>query len=153
MSYRFTIRLSALVLAAFAISVSAQRAPRAPAAPPEPSPAAGLHSVGTTALGATAKGGGVPCNKDWPAINALREGTNGGALFGAPMTGAELEIRLAVPMDIRGIELFPLNYRGTRQIAAADIYLDGEKVASVELPRALGKGHFFPLDGRTAQRV
>lgn len=132
------------VVVAFVTSVLAQTGP---------DPKAGLHSVGTTTLGATAKGGGAPWNKDWPAINALREGTNGGALFGAPMTGAELEIRLAVPVDIRGIELFPLNYRGTRQIAAADIFIEGEKVASVELPRALGKGHFFPLDGRTGQRV
>jgi len=113
-------------------------------------PKAGLHSVATTNLGATAKGSGAPWNKNWPAINALLPGHGRpfGALFGAPMTGALLEIRTVVPVDIKGIELFPLKYRGTRQISEAEIYVEGKLIKTVELPHAPGEGHFFPLDAR-----
>lgn len=108
----------------------------------------GLHSVGLTTLGATAKGSGAPWNKDWPAINTLLPGHGRplGALFGHPMTGAELDIRLVIPLDIKGVELFPLKYRGTRQISEAEIYVDGELVDTVQIPHAPGQGHFYPLD-------
>jgi len=144
MNYRHEMK-GVVVLAAIALSAWGQTGP---------DPKAGLHSVALTTLGATATGRGAPWNKDWPAINALRPTPGGGgALFGAPMTGAELEIRLIVPVDIRGIELFPLNYRGTRQISQAEIYIDGEKVLTVDLPHAPGQGHFFPLDGRVGRTV
>ena len=113
-------------------------------------PKAGLHSVGLTTLGATAKGSGAPWNKDWPAQNALLPGHGRplGAMFGAPMTGARLDIRLVVPVDIKGIEVFPLNYNGTRQISEIEIHVEGEKIQTVAVPHALGKGHFFPLDAK-----
>ncbi len=113
-------------------------------------PTAGLHSVALNTLGATAKGSGAPWNKDWPAQNTLLQGHGRpfGALFGAPMTGARLDIRLVIPVDIKGVELFGLDYRGTRQVAQVDIFIDGEKVKSADLPENPGKGNFVPLDAK-----
>lgn len=112
-------------------------------------PPKGLHSVALSTLGATAQGMGAPWNKDWPARHTLLPGHGRplGALFGAPMTGAELHIRLVIPVDIKGIELFPLDYRGVRQISRAEIYIEDEKVATVDLAHNPGKGQYFPVEG------
>ncbi len=119
-----------------------------PAATPAPADDAGPQNVALTTLGATAKGSGAPFNKDWPAIRALRPGRRGGTIFGHPMEGGRVDIRLVVPVDIVALELIGLDYHGTRQPKAVDIHVEGEKVKHVELPERPGKPVRVALEAR-----
>ena len=107
-----------------------------------------LQNVALTTLGATAKGSGAPFNKDWPAINALRPGTRGGTLFGTPLTGGRVDIRLVVPVDIAAVELLALDYHGTKQAKAVDLFVDGKLAKHAELPETPGKPIRIPLKAR-----
>ncbi|MFW6146111.1 MAG: heparinase II/III domain-containing protein [Planctomycetota bacterium] len=117
---------------------------------PAPAPAADseLNNVALTTLGATAKGSGAPFNRDWPAINALKPGRRGGTIFGAPLTGGRVDIRLVVPVDIQAIEVVPLDYHGTRQPKTIRLYVDGDPVKQAELPHRPGTPHRIPLQAR-----
>ncbi len=109
---------------------------------------ADVTNVALTTLGATAKGSGAPFNRDWPAINALQPGTRGGTIFGAPMTGARVDIRLVVPVDIRAVEVVPLDYHGTRQPKTIRLYVDGALITEADLPHRPGQLHRIPLEVR-----
>ena len=100
----------------------------------------GLFNAALTALGATAKGGGAPFNKDWPPNNALvADMGRGGTLFGSPLIGGRVDISLIIPVDIAALEVVPLDYHGTRQPKAIDIFVDGKKIKNAELPETPGK--------------
>jgi len=108
-----------------------------------------LHNAALTTLGATAKGSGAQFNANWPANNALLpDRARGGTIFGVPLVGGRVDIRLVVPVEIKAIELIGLDYHGTRQPAAVDIFVEGEKVASTKLPNQPGKPFRIPLQGR-----
>lgn len=93
---------------------------------------AALQNAARSDLGATAKGTGAPFNRDWPAANAL--GSGRGTIFGSPMTGATLEVRTVVPVDIQAIEIVPLDYNLTRLAKAVEIDVDGKPQGRFELP-------------------
>ncbi len=115
-------------------------------------PAAGageLHNVSLRSLGAKAAGSGAPFNKDWPPANALAEGIGGGGtLFGRPMVGARVDITLLIPVDIAALEVVPLDYHGTQQPKAIDIFVDDKLAKQAELPETPGKPIRVPLAAR-----
>jgi len=101
-------------------------------------PADGLHNAALLELGATAKGSGAPFNKDWPPNNALsRRGR--GTIFGGPLKGGRVDIRLVMPVEVRAVEVTGLDYHGTMQPKAIDIFVDNTKVKHAELPETPGK--------------
>lgn len=64
----------------------------------------GLFNVSLLALGATAKGSGSKFNKDWPPNSTLITGLGrGGTMFGGPLKGGRVDIRMVVPVDIKAI--------------------------------------------------
>ncbi len=142
-----TARLSAFALAATLAATSVPVLFGQDEASPE------LFNVALTTLGATAEGSGQKFNKDWPAINALKPGSRGGALFGAPLTGGRVDIRLIIPVDVEAIAVSQLDYRGTRCPKAIDVYVEGEKVKSLELPHQPGKLYEFPLVAKQVQHI
>jgi len=115
----------------------------------EPALPDGWHVVSYPELGATAQGSGAKFNKDWPAQGALtRGGGRGGTLFGGPLTGGRVDIRLIIACDIVAVELVPLDYGGTAQPKAVDIFIDGKLAKQVELEEAPGKPVRIPVEGR-----
>ena len=112
----------------------------------ESSPPDGLFNVSLTELGATAKGSGAPFNKDWPPNKALVPGRGGGGtLFGSPLVGGRVDISLLIPVDIVAIEVVPLDYHGTQQPKAIDIFVDGKLAKQADLPETPGKPIRIPL--------
>jgi hypothetical protein len=108
----------------------------------------GVYNVALTELGATAKGSGASFNKDWPPGNALVAGLGrGGTLFGGPLTGGRVDISLIVPVDIVAVEVVPLDYNGTAQPKAIDIFIDGALVQHAELPETPGRPIRIPVAG------
>lgn len=111
-------------------------------------PAAGEINVSLMELGATAKGSGAPFNRDWPPNNALVAGSGrGGTMFGSPLTGGRVDISLIVPVDITAIEVVPLDYSGTVQPKAVDIFIDGKLAKQAALPETPGKPIRIPVTG------
>jgi len=102
--------------------------------------------VATTTLGAAAKGSGAHFNRDWPAINALKPGQRGGTIFD-PFEGATIDIRLVMPVDIRGVELVGFDYHGTQQVSGVDIYIEGKKVEHADLAEMPGQPIHIPVEG------
>jgi hypothetical protein len=152
---RFILLLCNVALIGLFAFAMAQEAPPTPtpkpAAPAAPKPVkkpkpvddpadAGLQDVSTMDMGATAKGSGAPFNKDWPPNNTLQADYGGsGTMFGGPLKGGRVDIRLIVPVDIKAIEVVPLDYHGTQQPKAVDIYIDGkEAMKDVQLPHNPG---------------
>jgi hypothetical protein len=108
-----------------------------------------LINVALTTLGATAKGSGSPFNRDWPAISALLPpGQQGGTIFGGPLKGGRVDIRLVVPVDIKAVEVVGLDYHGTVQPSGIDVYVDGKFVKHADLPENPGKPQRTPLEAR-----
>ncbi|MBC8096518.1 MAG: hypothetical protein H7Y43_11970, partial [Akkermansiaceae bacterium] len=106
-----------------------------------------LHNVSTMELGATAKGSGAPINKDWPPNNALKAGTGrGGTMMGSPLKGARMDIRMIVPVDIKALEVIALDYNGTQQPKAIDIFVDGKMVKHADLEEKVGQPIRVPLE-------
>lgn len=115
----------------------------------ESAPPGDLYNVALTQLGATAKGSGAGFNKDWPPNNALASTPNGGGtLFGGPLTGGRVDITLLIPVDIAAIEVVPLDYNGTVQPKAIDIFIDGKLEKQIELLEAPNKPVRIPLQAR-----
>lgn len=113
----------------------------------------GLFNVALTDLGATAKGSGAPFNKDWPPNNTLvAKMGGGGTLIGSPLTGGRVDITLLIPVDIVALEVVPLEYHGTQQPKAIDIFVDGKLAKQADLPETPGKPIRIPLTAR-GQRV
>jgi hypothetical protein len=108
---------------------------------------AGLQSVATLDMGASAQESGSPYNKDWPANNTLMASAGGGGvLIGGPLAGGRVDIHLIVPVDIKAIEVTPLDYHGTQQPKAIDIFVDGKQVSKgVPLPHNPGVPYRIPL--------
>lgn len=111
-----------------------------------------LHNAAQTSLGATATFAGAPNNRDWPAKNAIPEevkrgrgGPRGGCMFGAPMEGGTISIRLLVPCTIERVDLMQLDYRGTMNVKKAEIAVDGKVMKTVELPEKPGTYQEIPL--------
>ena len=118
-------------------------------AKPQDDPAdAGLQNVSTMDMGATAKNSGLGFNKDWPANATLQAGYGGGGtLINNPLKGGRVDIRLIVPVDIKAVEVVPLDYHGTQQPKAIDIYIDGkEAMKDVQLPHNPGYPFRIPLE-------
>ncbi len=109
-----------------------------------------LLNVALTELGATATGSGAPFNKDWPANNAMgpEKGKARGTLFGSPMTGGRVDIKLIKAVEIKAIETTGLDYNGTRQAAAIDIFVDGKLVKQAQLADNPGKPVRVDLDAK-----
>jgi len=124
-------------------AAAAGRAARAPKASPLAADASGLYNVSLLELGATAKGSGAPFNKDWPANNALG---GRGTLFGSPLKGGRVDIRLVVPAEIKAIEVTGLDYHGTLQPKAVDIFVEDKMVKHADLPETPGKPIRIDLD-------
>jgi len=97
-----------------------------------------LQNLAQTTYGTRAIGSGAPFNKDWPASKAIRpdgrKKSRGGALFGSPMPGGRIDIILPFEINVTELQLLPLDYRGTSTPKNCDIYVDGKKFSSVELP-------------------
>ena len=147
--------------------VAAQKSALAPAASPatsmvakpKPPPAAkpwlktfpedaGLQNVALIDLGATAKNTIGSFNKDWPANLTLQSAPyGGGTLIGGPLNGGRVDIHTIVPVDIKAIEVVPLDYHGVQQPKAIDIYIDGNVVQKdVPLPHDPGTPYRIPLE-------
>ena len=110
----------------------------------------GLYNVAQTSLGATAKGTGSPFNRDWPANNAIgpEEGRRAGTIFGGPLKGGRVDIRLVIPVDIQAIEVVGLDYHGTMVPKAVDIFIEGKLAKHADLPETPGKPYRIPVAGR-----
>lgn len=108
-----------------------------------------LINVSTLELGATAKGSGAPINKDWPPNNALKgDSGRGGTMMGSPLTGARVDIRIIVPVEIKALELIALDYHGTQQPKTISIFVDGKMVKEATLPDNPGKPNRVPLEAQ-----
>jgi hypothetical protein len=109
----------------------------------------GLYNAALLELGATARGSGVPFNKDWPADNALVRGLGGGGtLSGAPLKGGRVDIRLLIPVEIKAIEVVPLDYGGTQQPKAIEIFVEGKLVKHADLEDAPGQVQRIGLEAQ-----
>lgn len=143
-----TLRLAvaaSLLFACFANEISTAQEP--PTTTPVEGPT--LYNVSTLELGATAKGSGAPFNKDWPPNGTLQaKDGRGGTLMGGPMTGGRIDIRLIVPVDIKAIEVVPLDYRGTQQPKTIDIFVEDKLVKSADLVNSPGKPIRIPLEAK-----
>jgi hypothetical protein len=118
----------------------------APAAEKPAAPdASGLFNVALLDLGATAKGSGAPFNKDWPPNNTLTARGNG-TIFGGPLKGGRVDIRLVIPVEIRAVEVTGLDYHGTMQPKAVDVFVEGKLVKHADLPETPGKPVRIDLD-------
>ena len=99
--------------------------------------AAQLQNAAQTSLGATGTFSGVPNNKDWPANRAIPQenprDNRGGCLFGAPMEGGTMHIRLLAPCDIERIDLKQLDYHYTMNVKKVELSVDGKVVKTCEL--------------------
>ena len=113
---------------------------------------ADLFNAAQTSLGATATFVGAPNNKGWPANNAIPQetprGGPRGCLFGAPMEGGTIVIRLLAPCDIVRVDLKQLDYRGTMNVKTAEIAVDGKVVATVDLQELPDRYQEFPVKAR-----
>ena len=111
--------------------------------------AAELFNAAQTSFGATATFSGAPNNKAWPANNAIPEetakGGPRGCLFGAPMEGGTITIRLLTACDIERVDLKQLDYRGTMNVKKAEIAVDGKVVATVDLQELPNQFQEFPV--------
>jgi hypothetical protein len=108
---------------------------------------AGLQSVALLDFGATAKESGTPMNADWPANGTLAaDAGRGGVLMGGPLTGGRIDIRIIIPVDLKAIEVTPLDYHGTQQPKTIDIFVDGKpSLKDVQLPHNPGVPFRIPL--------
>jgi len=132
-------------------------APKKAAAPTWPDKD-GLYNAAQTDLGASASGSGAPFNKDWPAIGAISPegGKDHGTMIGNPMLKARVDIKLAAAVDIKAIETVGLDYHGTEQPKAIDIYVDGKMVKHAELPETPAQAvrtQLDPIKGQTVSVV
>ena len=111
--------------------------------------AAELINAAQTSLGATASFSGAPNNKAWLANNAIPEetakGGPRGCLFGAPMEGGTITIRLLTACDIERVDLKQLDYGGTMNVKRAEIAVDGKVVATVDLQELPNQFQEFPV--------
>ena len=105
----------------------------------------GLYNVSLVQLGATAKGSGSAFNKDWPPNNTLQPGLGGGGTLVSPLTKARVDIKLIVPVEIRAIEVVGLDYGGTLQPKAIDIFVDGKMLKHADLEEKPGQPILIPL--------
>lgn len=119
-----------------------------PVSAAETAPTNDLFNVSLIQLGATAKGSGAWFNKDWPPNNALASGFGGGTLFSSPFVGGRVDITLLIPVDIAAVEVVPLDYHGTQQPKAIDIFVDGKLARQADLPETPGKPIRVPLTAR-----
>ena len=143
--------VAVLALAGLAAAAMGQTTATKPASAPramEQAPAAdqpdstGLYNAALLELGATAKGTGGAFNKDWPPDNTMvRDQYNGGTIFdkAGSLKGCRVDIRLLIPVDIKAIEVAGLDYHGTRQPKAIDIFVERKLVAHADLAEAPGQ--------------
>src|SRR5208282_1762502 len=81
----------------------------------------GLQNVALIDLGATAKGFGPAVDRPWawPAKGALSSAPKGGGMmFGVlpdGTKGGRIDIHLILPVDIKAVEVVPLDYHGSLQ--------------------------------------
>ncbi|MGD1000252.1 MAG: heparinase II/III family protein [Candidatus Brocadiia bacterium] len=135
-------------LAAMATAQTTATKPKGAPRPMEQAPAAdqpdstGLYNAALLELGATAKGSGAAFNRDWPPDNMLvRDMYSGGTIFdkSGSLKGGRVDIRLLIPVDIKAIEVVGLDYHGTRQPKAIDIFVEGKRVGHADLADAPGQ--------------
>ena len=71
----------------------------------------------------------------------MRDKYNGGTIFdkAGSLKGGRVDIRLLIPVDIKAVEVVGLDYHGTRQPKAMDIFVEGKLVEHADLPDAPGK--------------
>jgi hypothetical protein len=132
---------------ALAAAAAAAPAPKAPA--PDQPDSSGLYNVSLASLGATGKGSGAPFNKDWPPSRALQPGLKGGGtLFGAPLKGGRVDVRMVVPVEIKALEVVALDYHGTQQPKAIDVFVDGKLAKHAELEDKPGQPQRIPLEAK-----
>jgi hypothetical protein len=136
---------SALVLSLTAAAMAQARRGAAGAEAPD---ANGLYNAALLDLGATAKGSGSPFNKDWPPNNVLESGSNAGSgtMFGGPLKGGRVDIRLVIPVEIQAVEVLALDYNGTVQPNGVDVFVEGKQVKHADLPETPGKPFRIELD-------
>ncbi len=141
------IIVSTVILAAASLAFAQTAKPTEGKAGPFPEDA-GLQSVATLSMGATAQESGVHANPAWQANDTLASDMGrGGVMMGTPLTGGRIDIRLIVPVDIKAIEVVPLNYGGTQQPKTLDLFVDGKLVQKdVPLPHNPGVPFRIPLE-------
>ena len=147
-----------LAVTAFAAAAMGQNTATKPVSAPramEQAPAAdqpdstGLYNAALLDLGATARGSGAAFNKDWPPDNTMvRDKYDGGTIFdkGGSLKGGRVDIRLLIPVDIKAIEVVGLDYHGTRQPKAIDIFVEGKLVEHADLADAPGQVQRIELE-------
>jgi hypothetical protein len=151
--------IAILALAGLTAVATAQNTATRPTSAPRPVgqvPAAdqpdstGLYNAALLELGATAKGSGAPINKDWPPDETLQTGMGrGGTMIGSPLKGGRVDIRLIIPVDIKAIEVIPLEYYGyTQQPKAIDIFIEGKLLKHAELEHNPGKPQRIELEAQ-----
>ena len=114
-----------------------------------------LYNVATRDFGATAKSSGSPFNKDWPASSVLDPPGRGGALFGTSETlvGGRIDIRPIISVDLEAIAVSQLDWGNVRSPKTIDIYINGKKVKTQEIPLQPGKFFQFPLQAKNVEEV
>ena len=78
----------------------------------------------------------------------VRDKYNGGTIFdkGGSLKGCRVDIRLLIPVDIKAIEVAGLDYHGTRQPKAIDIFVERKLVAHADLADAPGQVQRIELE-------
>jgi hypothetical protein len=147
-----------LALAGLAAAATAQNTATKPTLAPRPmeqapdadqADSSGLYNAALLELGATARGTGAAFNRDWPPDNTLvRDQYNGGTIFdkSGTLKGGRVDIRLLIPVDIKAIEVVGLDYHGTRQPKAIDIFVEGSPVHHADLADAPGQVQRIELE-------
>lgn len=146
-TYRHVLAGVGAVVLGLAALAAGQARPAARPSPDAPD-ANGLYNVALLDLGATAKGTGSPFNKDWPPNNTLARGNNAGSgtLFGPPLKGGRVDVRLVIPVEIKAVEVMGLDYNGTALPSGVDVYVEGKLVGHADLPDTGGKFTRIELD-------
>ena len=114
-----------------------------------------LFNVAQYALGANATGSGSPFNKDWHPNGVLHPPGRGGTLWGTPdgILGGRVDIYPIMPVDIEAIALSQLDWGDVRVPKTVNIYINGAKVMTQELPLQPGKFFQFPCVAKKVTSV
>lgn len=150
-SLRLWLGLASFAFLATTTIANAAPDKKTPAPAPAANPADGTN-VALIDMGATAKGTGPGTDRGWawPAEGALQaKPGRGGMLFGVPpdgIKGGRIDIRLIMPVDIKAVEVVPLDYHGTMQPKGIDILVDDKVVKHVDLENKPMEPARIPVD-------
>ena len=145
-------------IAAIAAATSLAFAPQSANAQAQVQPPADdapLYNVALSTLGALATGSGSHFNNSQPPSNVVDPPHRYGAIFGTSETiiGARIDVRPIIPVDLEAAAISQLDYGHVRSPKAFDVYVNGKKVSSHEMPLQQGKLFHFPLKAKNVEEV